>query len=293
MGGSILLNVALMHARLFTTMINFEATVFRSPRQFTSLGAYPIIFRKDQWPSRETVARSFSKHPIYKTWDPAVLQLFLQYGLRDLPTQLYPNVVPSDSSVPVTLTTSKHQEVSSYTRAGFPSDRDTPLSAFSPTTSSHPDIGPKEWRHPKEPFYRPETTLIFAQLPYLRPSCLWLYGAETTFMVGQKARDERANALGSGIGGSGGIGAGRVESREVSGGGHFLPFEAPRKLAMEVVGPWFDKEVELWEKNRQEERRAWDGVNPAKRSQVSEDFLHWMKTHNDPRKVTRAMRLKL
>jgi hypothetical protein len=275
------------------TVINFEATIFRSPRQFTSLGAYPITFRKDQWASREVAAKSLRKHPIYKTWTPAVLDLFLKYGLRDLPTPLYPDAGPHESAKPVTLTTSKHQEVSSYTRAAFPPAHDTPLTEFSPTRSGHPDIGDAEWRHPKEAFYRPETTLTFAQLPFLRPSCLWLYGSDTVFMIGKATRHEKTNATGVGIGGSGGVAAGRVQELEVSGGGHFLPFEAPQKLAVEVVGPWFDTEVERWVSEKQEEHTAWESVDATKRGQVSDDFLYWMKTHNDPRKVTRAMRLKL
>lgn len=293
MGGVVLLNVALMHPRLFASLVTFEATIFKSPRQYTSLGAYPVIFRRDRWPSRDAAARSLRKHPIYKTWDPVVLDLFLQYGLRDCPTHLYPIPSPSHSSVPVTLTTTKHQEVLNYMRAAFPSERSTPLAEFSPSSYAHPDIGDADWRHPKEPFYRPEMTLTFAQLSYLRPSCLWLYGADTSFMLGKKNRDEKTYSTGVDIGGSGGVAAGRVKERVVSGGGHFLPFEAPQTLAAEVVGPWFDAEVEKWDEERKEERKAWKTVDAARRSQVSDDFLHWMKTHNDPRKVNWAMRLKL
>jgi hypothetical protein len=118
---------------------------------------------------------------MYKTWDPIVLEVFLQYGLRELPTAMYPD--PTDSgSAPVTLTTTKHQEVASYTRPAFPPDRSTPLADFQPTRVSHPDMGDKNWRNPKDPFYRAESTMLFAQLQYLRPSCLWLYGEKTIFV---------------------------------------------------------------------------------------------------------------
>jgi pimeloyl-ACP methyl ester carboxylesterase len=293
MGGAILINVALMHPRLFTTVVNFEASICRSPRQYTTLPGYFITFRKDQWPSRDAAAKYLSKHPLYKTWDPAVLDLFLQYGLRDGPTLLYPNALSSGSSVPVTLTTSKHQEITDYTRAAFPPDRSTPIADFQPTANGHPDIGDASWRHPKEAFYRPETTLMFPQLPYLRPSCLWLYGSDSTFMSDRANRQDKTNVTGTGIGGSGGVAAGRVKEIDVSGGGHYLPLEAPRKLAVEVLGPWFDTEVERWVKETEEERKEWESVALEKRSQVSDDFLYWMKTHNDPRKVTKAMRLKL
>lgn len=293
MGGATLLNVALMHPRLFTTTINFEASICPRPRDFTSLPAYAITFRKDRWPSREAAAKSLSKHPIYKTWTPVVQDLFFQYGLRDVPTSVYPDALSADSSGSVTLTTTKHQEASAFTRAAFPPDRSTPLADFQPNEHWHPDIGDANWRNPKDPFYRPETTLIYPHLPYLRPSCLWLYGAKTQFMMDKANRQEKTNTTGIAIGGSGGVTAGRVKELEVPGGGHFLPFEAPQTLAVEVVGPWLDTEVERWVKVRDEERKAWNAVDVAKRSQVSDDWLHWMKTHNDPRKVTKAMRLKL
>ncbi|KAF2127400.1 alpha/beta-hydrolase [Dothidotthia symphoricarpi CBS 119687] len=293
MGGVVLLNAALIHPRLFTTLVTFEATVFKNPRQHTSLGANPITFRKDQWPSREAAAKSLVRYPMFKAFNSTVMDLFLKYGLRDLPTVLYPASIPPGSPIPVTLTTTKHQEVLNYTRAAFPPNRSTPLSEFVPTHIAHPDIGDADWRHPREPFYRPEIPLTFLQLPRLRPSCFWLYGADTTLMPEKFKRDDRTNTTGIGIGGSGGVAQGRVREQVIPGGGHFLPFEQPQSLAENVVGPWFSSEVERWEADMKIERKAWEEVDVAQRSQVSDDWMHWMKTHNDPRKETRAMRLKL
>lgn len=291
MGGVVLMNVALMHPRFFASLTVFEATVYKTPRQTTSLGACPILFRKDQWPSRAAAAQTLQTHPVYKTWDPAVLALFIQHGLRDLPT--FEHRVPSSSDTPVTLSTTKDQEVSTYTRAAFPPSRTTPLSAFSPSPSSHPDIGSRHWRHPEEPFYRPEMTLTYAQLPHLRPPCLYLYGSDTTFLLGDAQRRERTEITGSGIGGSGGVAAGRVAMRVVNGGGHFLPLEAPRELAMEVLGPHFDGEVERWMCERREEREDWGKMEVGERGKVSEDFRWWMRVENNSRKVKRESRVKL
>jgi pimeloyl-ACP methyl ester carboxylesterase len=292
MGGTILTNVALMHPRLFATLITFEPMFFRSPKNSTSLGAYGITFRKDRWPSREVAVQSLSKHPLYKHWDREVLNIFFEYGLRNLPTAVHSDPLPSDAPVPVTLTTTKHQEASNYVRGAFPPSRSTPFSEYDPS-ADHPDIGNADWRHPDEPFYRAEMAMTFHQLPYLRPSCLILYGAKTNLVMEQQLRDDRTSVMGVGIGGSGGAAKGRVKELKVQGGGHFLPFESPKTLAQEVVGPWFVEETKRWVAEAEAEKKAWEAVSPAQRSQLSEEWRHWMKTYNDPRKVDRSARVKL
>jgi hypothetical protein len=120
-----------------------------------------------------------------------------------------------------------------------------------------------------------------------------LYGAETVFVTERQLREDRTKVMGAGVGGSGGVASGRVKEIEVPGGGHFLPFESPRKLAEDVVGPWFEEEMERWTAEAETESKAREKLSAAQRSQVSDDWFHWMKTHNNPKKVTRAMRLKL
>jgi pimeloyl-ACP methyl ester carboxylesterase len=293
MGGNILVNVALMHPRLFTTLVLFEGVFYKKARSVNSLGAYPITFRKDFYPSREAAAKSFRKHPVYRTWDPAVLDLFIKYGLRDLPTAIHPTSQTKDAPEPVTLTTTKHQEATSFTRAAFPPQRSTPLTDFVPVSSAHPEIGDADFRNSKEAFYRPEPYLTFFQLPYLRPSCLWLNGDQSIFMNEKWMRADKAAVCGTGFGGSGGVAAGRVEELELSGGGHFMPFEAPRQMAVEALGPWLDKEVGRWAKEVTGEREAWNEIDKAKKSQLSDDWLWWMKEHHNPKKATTAARSKL
>ena len=292
MGGTILTNVALMHPRLFATLVTFEPMFFKSPKNSTSLGAYGITFRKDRWPSREIAAQSLSKHPLYKHWDREVLNIFLEYGLRSLPTVVYPDPLPSDGPAPVTLATTKHQEASNYVRGAFPPSRSIPFSEYDPSTEHH-DIGDANWRRLDEPFYRAEMAITFHQLPHLRPSCLVLYGAQTNLVQEQQLRDDRIGVMGVGLGGSGGAAKGRVKELKVQGGGHFLPFENPKTLAHNVVGPWFVEKVKIWQEKAEAERKAWEAVSPAQRSQLSEDWRHFMKTYNDPRKVDRSARVKL
>jgi pimeloyl-ACP methyl ester carboxylesterase len=254
MGGNVIINVALMHPRLFATVLTFEPIILKYPRQYVSLGVYPLTFRKDQWPSREAALKSFQKHPVYKRWTPEALELFMKYGLRDLPTLLYPEA-PKDAPEPVTLTTTNHQEALSFSRPAYPPDRSTPLSEYVPTEATHPDIGDLNWGTPRAPFYRPEVVQTFLQLPYLRPSCLWFYGKDTVLLPDKVKRAEKTAACGTGLGGSGGVAAGRVEERELEGGGHYMPIEAPVRLVGEAMGPWLDREVGRWAEETKEARK--------------------------------------
>lgn len=291
MGGNVIINTALMHPRLFATVMTFEPVILKNPHQTTSLAAYPITFRRDQWPSREAALNSFHKHPTYKTWTPEVLKLFIEYGLRDLPTLLYPNV-PKDAPQSVTLTTTKYQEALSFLRAAYPPDRSTPLSEWVPTQTKYPDIGDANWRDLNDPFYRPEMTHTFSQTPYLRPSCLFLYGKNTMLMPAKFKRAEKTSTCGTGLGGSGGVAAGRVEERELEGGGHYFPLEKPVMLADDVLGPWLDKEIGRWIEETRVEKKAWETAEKPKRSQYDQDWEWWMKKVN-PMKPTKPMRAKI
>ncbi|GBE85089.1 alpha/beta-hydrolase [Sparassis crispa] len=64
--------------------------------------------RRDIWPSRAEALAACQARSSFKAWDARVLQIFIEHGLRDLPTTYYP-----DKSG-VTLKYSKAQEVASY-----------------------------------------------------------------------------------------------------------------------------------------------------------------------------------
>ncbi|RDX51310.1 alpha/beta-hydrolase [Lentinus brumalis] len=66
--------------------------------------------RKDTWPSREAAREWMSRHLPWKAWEPRCVDLFVQYGLRDLPAA----ISPSESSGGVTLCCSRVQEVAGY-----------------------------------------------------------------------------------------------------------------------------------------------------------------------------------
>ena len=132
MGGSNLVNLSLMHPRLLETLVLIDPVIARLPSVNGNWGpASASAFRRDRWPSRKVAETSFKRSKFYQTWDPRVLDRWIKYGLRELPTKIYPDpqpmpaatgstVTPEPTVTPnvtanyeekeVTLTTTKHQD---------------------------------------------------------------------------------------------------------------------------------------------------------------------------------------
>jgi pimeloyl-ACP methyl ester carboxylesterase len=241
-----------MHPRLLHSLVLIEPIIQRERTKLDDHKYFDIgqmfnkftrlnLFRRDKWPSRESAAASFQRNPFYQKWDPRVFEKWIKYGLRDIPTAVYPSEEkPSDKTdrgtVPVTLTTTRHQEA-------FMSNRPVwDHSGLLGGEYTHPDLDPSI---PKiYQFYRPEIARAFAQLPFLRPSVLYIYGTE--FEVTLPAlRADKMRATGTAVGGSGGAAKGRVKEIMLDQIGHMIPQEVPRHCA-ESVAPWLRSELGRW-----------------------------------------------
>ncbi|KAH8429288.1 uncharacterized protein LDX57_006955 [Aspergillus melleus] len=130
-------------------------------RENTQLSTY----RRDLWPSRQATAESFTRSSFHQAGDPRVLEKWIQHGLRELPTALYPlsknelNTLNGKRYL-VTLTTTPHQEVLTFSRPVY-DETDQPG-----TRVTHPDMDPLLLSD--FPFYRPEMPMISEQLAHLR-----------------------------------------------------------------------------------------------------------------------------
>lgn len=144
----------------------------------------------------------------------------------------------------MTMVTSKYQEAFTIARANFDNagvhEEVTPEQKL-----THPDIYPEDGS--KAPFYRPEIRIAFFDLPSLRPSVLFVFGKRSPF-GNEEAVKSNIECTGTGVGGSGGARAGRVQSCSVD-GGHFFPFESVGMTADALVD-WIQAEVE---RSRREE----------------------------------------
>ncbi|RAQ51805.1 hypothetical protein AFGD_006280 [Aspergillus flavus] len=229
MGATQLMNVSLMHPRIFHGLCLVEPIVF--PYSAENQGRYPpaqaSMRRRESFDSLDMAISQFRKSTMFRKWDPRAFEMWIEYGLRR---------EPGDRAGRVVLTTTKSQELFTFVRptflSDFPADRrlafpDLALEAPSDTL-----------------FYRPEPVITFHNLPHLRPSTLYVFG-ELSQLINPQLRDSLVNRTGVDIGGSGGSTTGQVKDIVVGNTGHFGPMEDPRGLAEQTVD-WLKVEVEQW-----------------------------------------------
>ncbi|CAG8485367.1 6431_t:CDS:2 [Funneliformis caledonium] len=96
LGGTATFMAELIRPGTFSCIVAIDPAI--SPATLNYAMATPTLKRKDTWENREAAKESFLKNKFFKTWDPKVLDLYVEYGLRDL------------SNGQVTLKCSKFQE---------------------------------------------------------------------------------------------------------------------------------------------------------------------------------------
>lgn len=287
MGGNNLVNLSLMHPRLFTTLVLVDPVI---QRVLDTVGNYSptkmSAKRRDRWSSRAAAKEAFLRSKFYQAWDPRVLEKWIQHGLRDLPTPLHPQVqvsatppvltadVSTATVLPeastereVTLTTTKHQEVFTFLRPHFPTS-DFPSPSTEPNPITHPDVDLAAG--PITPFYSPALSTTFQRLPSLRPSVLYVYGSESPLSAPAHCADREA-VTGIGVGGSGGSPKGRVKQHTFPGIGHLIPMEIVNETA-EVAAKWIVPELDRWQVLEDAERREWAAVPQEQKSVLSDEY---------------------
>lgn len=245
--------LSLMHPRLFHTLVLLDPVI-----QTANAGIAPAVAstnRRDIWDSRSAAASKFRQSKFYQAWDPRVLDLWIQHGLRDLPTELYPSDGPAAAAAAgrVTLTTTKHQELFTFLRPTYPRGPGFAI----------PDRGPlPDGQSPDYPFYRPEPLHAFSRLPELRPSVLYVFG-ETSDLSTPERRRAKMERTGAGVGGSGGAAAGRVKE-VVLDCGHLVAMERVPQCA-DAIAEFLGGEMARW---REEQERFVEGRRVRDRREV-------------------------
>lgn len=267
-----------MHPRLLSSLVLIDPIMIPERPG----GAVPVrygfvqmsTYRRDIWPSRAAAAASFKKNAFYQSWDDRVMDRWLEFGLRDLPTNIYPESPYSDSTeTPVTLTTSKHQELFTFLRPNF--DNLDPDGKPIMNRQTHPDLsGPRP-----EPFYRPEMDCIFRSLPNLRPGTFYIFGSRSEISL-PHSRQEKIATTGTGIGGSGGAEKGRVKEVTLDDVGHLIPMEAVNECA-QAVAEWLAPEIQTWRAEEAQFQRAWGQKGRMERVMISEKWKN--RIGGDPR----------
>jgi len=264
MGGFHLTQLALIHPRLFTSLVLIDPVIQRKPDPEGNFRpGQASTQRRDLWPSREVARAAFGKSKFYQTWDPRVLQLWIKHGLRALPTKIY----PTTNSQEVTLTTTKHQEVLTFMRGNFLNEQN-PTPTTEPSLLMHPDVDLS--LEIVTPFYRPETQLVFAHLPSLRPSVLYIFGTKSGLSKAEFRADKMA-VTGVGVGGSGGVKAGRVKE-VVLDAGHLIPMEMVSETGKQSC-EWMTQELARWKDEETAIESFRQTIPKEKRGKMTDEFI--------------------
>lgn len=268
-GGNIIVNLSYLHPRLLSHLVLYDTVLSRFIGKGPDYGFGPMkmsSFRRDLWPSRQEAEAGFRKGKLFQTWDPRVLDAWIQYGLRDTPSKIYPEKGKA------TLTSTKHQEVFTYYRPLAQGVDAEGRRVFDPRKV--PDVDPDyTTKYPDFPFYRPEGPTTTDRLPSLRPSVLWVYGGKSEVCaVGM--REEKIRLTGVGVGGSGGAKAGMVTDVTIEEFGHLVPMEATTLCARygaESIVP----AVKRW-REEEEEYKKWTRKSDAEKQMMDDDFKRWI-----------------
>lgn len=242
--------LSLMHPRLLTTLVLLDPVIVSPVRSSRNEGfrvAKMSTWRRDQWPSQDDAVNSFTKSKFYTNWDPRVLDRWLQYGLRSLPTVLYADSGEGDKRV--TLKTTKHQELFTFLRPNFEAYETGQFDS-----KNHIDMDPEAAI--ESPFVRSEGLEVFRRLPNVRPSVLYIFGGKSD-MSTPEWRKTKIDLTGTGVGGSGGAKVGRVKEVVLQGIGHLVAMEAVSESA-DSAAEWIGIEMKRWNADEEEFRSRWN-----------------------------------
>ncbi|PGH12355.1 hypothetical protein AJ80_06765 [Polytolypa hystricis UAMH7299] len=287
MGGCQLANLALIHPRLFTSLVLLDPVIARFDTEghaftFHTQGrSIPVTtaastYRRDIWPSRSAATETLKRNKFYQSWDPRVLDRWIKYGLRDLPTAIHPLPETSkagDAEIPVTLSTTLHQEVFTFSRPNYSGD---PALNLPVNRATHPDLIPNAVGG--YPFYRSEAHKTFLQLPYLRPSVLYVFADQSDISLPEFC-EAKMQTTGTGMGGSGGAVEGRVKSVTLKGVGHLIAMEAVGQTA-DLAAGWLGTEMGRWRDEERVFREEWNKKSKVEKMTIDEEW----KRHVPPPK---------
>ena len=227
-----------MHPRLLSTLVLIEPVIIEEHDG----GPGPAIMatmRRDIWDTRAKAEASLGK--AFSTWESRAIKKFLEYGLRQVPTAIYNTKKEAAPSNSVTLTTSKHQEAWAYSQINFEPQEAGLDRLILPDW--HSDIG--------LPYiaFRPESFMAMQNLPYLRPSVFYIFGASSP-LSSPRLQDQKVKRTGTGIGGSGGLAEKMVEKQVLEKTGHLVIFEQPGATA-NATADWIEKWLNRWLNDQQ------------------------------------------
>jgi hypothetical protein len=98
---------------------------------------------------------------------------------------------------------------------------------------------------------------MWTLLPSVRPWVLYVNGGSSPYFGDPKIREERANLIGIGVGGSGGMKLGTVEQVVIEGGAHTISFDANLGKVAVRAAEWMGREMKRWTNGEKKQREEW------------------------------------
>ncbi|PWY89351.1 toxin biosynthesis protein [Aspergillus heteromorphus CBS 117.55] len=225
-------HLSIMHPRLFHSLAFLEPMVqVENPSKRG--GRSPSLWassRPDQWPSQADAEKFIRSSAFWRKWDPRVVDRYIRFGLRPLPTALYPD----SSSDAVTLTTTKAQEAWTYLRFNATPQRDN-------SDSGERFLGPDvamagkdgDMNNRQYVTTSPWPCIAFEFLPYVRPAVLFVFGEKSHINVPDRRRD-KLQRTGKGLG-------------VLRGATHMVPLEKVADIGR-LLSDWLEAQHEaFWE----------------------------------------------
>ena len=287
-GGTVIVNLALLHPRVITGVICIEPIINETAPEVNIMGALLMTVKKNRWASREEAEKYFHAKNPWKRWDERALKLWNQYAIRRnssrLPREIeisptkatHADQVESVESHSYTLTTSVSQEVLTYARAAYPQKDEESSLEFNPTLRTHPDLGGLSDRDCAAAFYIPSANMTFTHLQYLRPRYLYVYGSCSVYITASdQGKEDKRTGTGIATGGNGGYVNGAVQESVIANASHLSPFEMPRQLS-DVVPKWLNAERRRWEEDESLDRVEQEKISPRMRSVVDDSYRRRM-----------------
>lgn len=260
-----------MHPRLLSSLVLIEPAIALNRDKSAGLAqCRAMLRRRESWPDRAAVEAYVKDNPYYARWDPRAIQRLLTHGFRDTSS--------GSGDTTVMCKTSKHLDLAYMYKPNLSGIGIHGLDAITPDQRSQiPDIDPEaEWL---APLYRPEGRLVYKTLPALRPSVQYILGGQSSYSK-PSLRNARLAETGSGVGGSGGVRAGRVREHIIGEGQHTLPMDRHMEEAAQVTAGWIGEEMEVWRKEEEQLRREWDAKAPGEKQKLLDSTVKVMKTYD-------------
>lgn len=265
--------LSLLHPRLLQSLVLIEPMIQKQNPGIE----YAVLSskRRDTWPSRTAAAESFRRRRHYQAWDARVLDLWIQHGLRDVPSSTEEGA-SEQRETPVTLATSIPQEVFLYERPTYNGQPGVPVEDDKHNYADFDPSIPKDY--PDHPFYRAETAFLYDQLPAIRPKTSYIFGERSD--AGRTRNFEpsdgwasKVKRTGMGVGGGGGIATGQVERTVMAEASHLLPFEKVEETAKLISG-FILPDLEQWRMRDQAFRKKWVARPQDEKSSLDEKWMH-------------------